>query len=421
MKRLHPLVLAIGVGLAMSLLSAASFSVEEKAQSYKDRVAGEAAYDLDETAKTKTKTTENLAPKYPLATRVEPDQKGSPALAKKRNQMIAAFQKDNDVEAKKIAGELRQDPNANANDKVTAQRILLMSVSKKDINNHMEAIPLLEEMITSNTLDNNTHFAFMSELAQRYLANQDYQDAFETANKFLNETKTEKKEILAVKGNALYRLKRENEAIAVLEKVHVIDPNDMAVTQMLARAYSDTGQLGKAAALTKLVANASGNDRVTRVNLAITYRDAKQFQEAADVIADLRKDQQLVEERDYLTAMNIYSAMKNKEADLASVVQQGLDKGVLKATANNYNILAEAYYYGGDTNKAIAAWSKGAPLAKDGTTYLNLSIVQCQEEMWAACKESAKNAIAKGGINANEAKTQMTNADKGLGQSSKAK
>jgi hypothetical protein len=43
---------------------------------------------------------------------------------------------------------------------------------------------------------------------------------------------------------------------------------------------------------------------------------------------------------------------------------------------------------------------------------LNLAIVQCQEEMWAACKESAKNAIAKGGIDANDAKRQIAIADK---------
>jgi predicted Zn-dependent protease len=420
MKRLHPLVFAISAGLAAIFLSQASFSAEKKPSSYKDRVAGEAAYDLDETASKTNKTTESLVAKYPLATRAEPDQKGNPAVAKKRNQMIAALQKNNDLEAKKFADELKDDSGSNANDKVIALRVLHMLVSKKDINNHLEAIPLLEEIIKNNMLDNNTHYALMSELAQRYLANQDYQDAFETADKFLIETKAENKVILAIKGNALFRLKREKEAIPVLEKAHSLDMNDVAITEMLARSYSNAGQPGKAAELTKMIAQTSSGDRVAQVNLAITYRDAKQYEQAADVIADLRKNQQLVEERDYLTAMNIYSAMKNKEDDMVAVVQEGLDKGVLKPSASNYNVLAESYYYSNrddGTAKAMQNWAKAAPLSKDGAVYLNLAIVQCQQEMWAACKESAKNAIAKGGINASDARSQIANADKGLGKS----
>lgn len=415
MKRMHPLVTAITASLMFCLAVNTAHGDDSKKSAYVKRFTGESSDSKGN--KLEGKEAVEAVALFPLATRKAPKQEGSKALTKQRNQMIMAYQKSKFEEAAKLADTLKLDSNANANDKGTAARIILLIITTKDKDNHKDAIPLLEEAINSDGLDNNAHYGLMSELAQRYLANQDYQDAFETSDKFLNETKVEKKEILAVKGNALYRLKREKEAISVLEKVHGTDPNDIAVTQMLARAYSDTGQSGKAVALTKLVAQASGGDRVTMVNLAITYRDAKQFEEAADVIADLRKGQQLIEERDYLTAMNVYSAMKNKEADMASVVQQGLDKGVLSATANNYNILAEAYYYGGDISKAILAWSKGAPLAKDGTTYLNLSIVQCQEEMWAACKESAKNALTKGGINANDAKTQIANADKALGKS----
>jgi len=417
MKHMHPLVLAITASLIFCQGINIAHADDSKKSAFMKRIAGE-SYDA-EGNKIEQKEQKEEAVMFPLATRVPPKQEGSKALTKQRNQMITAYQKNKFDDAKQLAATIKADPAANANDIGTAARVSLVIITTKDRNNHKDAIPELEEAVNSNGLDNNTHYSLMSELAQRYLANQDYQDALETSDKFLAETKTDKKEILAVKGNALYRLKREKDAIGVLEKVHAMDPNDQAVTQMLARAYSDSGQPAKAAELTKLIAQAAGGDRVTRVNLAITYRDAKQFEEAADVIADLRKEQQLVEERDYLTAMNIYSAMKNREADMASVVQEGLDKGVLKETASNYNILGESYYYSGEEDKAITAWSKGAPLSKDGTTYLNLAIIQCQDQVarWAACKESAKNAIAKGGINPADAKTQIAKADKELGKS----
>lgn len=419
MKRMRPSVFVVMTGICFLATAALTSAEEKKPSSYRDRLAKQAeSYDADGGKLKKSEKEE--AQQYPLATRVATSQKGSPSVVKLRDRMIIAFQKEKNDEAQIAADKLEADQGSNANDRATAIQVKLLLLSKKDNNNHAAVIPLLEDLLRLDALDNNTHYAFMSELAQRYLLNQDYEDAYETAEKFLQETKVEKIEILKVKGNALFRLKRVQEAVPVLEKVHTLDSTDVPITQMLTRAYAETGQLEKAATLTKSLSQTAGGDRASKINLAIGYRDAKQYQQAADVIAELRESKQLVEERDYLTAMNIYSAMKNKEDDMVAVVQEGLDKGALKPTASNYNVLAEAYYYssrGDGTAKAMHNWTKAAPIAKDGGIYLNLAIVQCQEEMWVACKESAKNAIAKGGINANDAKIQIAKAEKGSGKS----
>jgi tetratricopeptide (TPR) repeat protein len=418
MKRTNLLVLAISAGLVMLATNPVFSAEKEKKKSHLERLLDDGeSYDVDGKKIGKQAEVEK---KYPEATRVEPEQKGASAVVKLRNQMITAFQKDKLDEATASAEKLKQDEKANDNDRAVATRVLALCVAKKDINNHAASIPLLEEMLQLNALDNNAHYGAMSELAQRYLLNQDYEDALTLSDKFLAETKTQKKEILAVRGNSLYRLKRLPEAIVALEKIHAADPADVSSTQMLAKAYADSNQPTKAAELMKGVVQLTGKDRVSQVNLAITYFDSKQYEMAADVIAELRATNQLVEERDFQTARNVYTAMKNRENDVVAVMELGFEKGVLQGTSGNYNGLAEAYYYSSlDNNiaKAIANWKKAAPLAKDGTIYLNLAIVQCQEQLWAGCKESAKSAIAKGGINANEAKTQIANADKELGQS----
>jgi hypothetical protein len=415
MKRVYPSLLAVGVSFC--LLATSSIAVEsKKTDSYRDRLAKQAeSYNADGE---KLETQE--VQKYPQATRVPTIQAGTPGLVKLRNQMIMAFKKDEDEDAKIAADKLEMEAKANANDRATAIQLKLLLVTKKDNNNNAAAIPLLEDAIATEGLSNNDHYDMLQQLAQRYLIDQDYQNALDKADKFINETKTETKEILLVKGNSLYRLKKQKESVPVLEKAHAMDLAYAPATEMLARAYAETGQLEKAAALTKTLAQTGGNDRAAKINLAITYRDAKQYEQAADIIADLRQSKQLLEERDYLTAINIYSAMKKKENDMVEVVQEGLDKGILQPTASNYNILAEAYYYSGRddaANKAIANWQKAAPISKNGAIYLNLSIVQCQEERWADCKESAKNAIAKGGINANDAKSQINKADQELAKS----
>jgi hypothetical protein len=416
MKRGFPSVLAMGAGLCFLATTTVFAAESKKTETYKDRLAKQAeSYDVDGE---KLETQE--AQKYPLATRVPVSQSGTSGLVKLRNQMIKAFQKGEDENAKIAADKLEAETTANANDRATAIQLKLLLVTKKDNNNNAAAIPLLEDAIAAEGLSNNIHYDMLQQLAQRYLIEQDYQPALDTADKFINQTKTETKEILLVKGNSLYRLKKQKESVPVLEKAHALDMTYVPVIEMLARAYAETGQLEKAAALTKTLAQTGGNDHAAKINLAITYRDAKQYDQAADIIADLRQSKQLLEERDYLTAMNIYSAMKKKENDMVAVVQEGLDKGILQATASNYNVLAEAYYYSGRddaADKAIANWQKAAPISKNGAIYLNLAIVQCQEERWADCKESAKNAIAKGGINANDAKSQIIRADKELAKS----
>lgn len=421
MKRIQALVLAISTGLFLCVAPTSTFSAEEKKstkkeetkkKSYKDRLFDDAeSYDPEG----KRIEKEEVVQLYPLSTRVAPSQEGAPALTKLRNQMVTAFQKNKEEDARKFAELLRNDPKSNVNDRATAIKVLTLLVTKKDRDNHKDSIPLLEEGMEINGLDNNSHYAQMSELAQRFLLNQDYEDADKWAERFLQETKVEKIEILKVKGNALFRLNRFAESLSPLEKVYAADPTDLQTTQMLAKAYSDNKQPLKAAELTKQIVQATGNDRVSQVNLAITYLDAKQVEEASDVIAQLRANNQLVEERDYLTAMNVYMSMKKREGDTIAVLQAGFDAGVIKPTASRYNNLAEAYYYSdvpNGTAKAIEYWTKAAPLSKDGGIYLNLAIVQCQEEMWAACKENAKNAIAKGGIDVNDAKAQIAKADK---------
>lgn len=424
MKYIYSSIFVVATGICFMATATVTSAEEKKSGSNRDRSARQASSNNTDNKKVEKSEKEEVqkqeSKKYPLASRVAPSQKGAPSVVKLRNRMIIAFQKEKNDEAQIAADKLQADEGSNANDRATAIQVKLVLLSKKDNNNHAAAIPLLKDVLRLDALDNDNHYGMMQQLAQRYLVEQDYQNALDTANRFTSETKTETKEILSVKGNALYRLKRLQEAVPVLEKVHGLDSTDVPITQMLTRAYVETGQLEKAATLTKSLSKTSGDDRASKINLAIGYRDAKQYQQAADVIAELRQSKQLVEERDYLTAMNIYSAMKNKEDDMVAVVQEGLDKGALKPTASNYNILAEAYYYGSRSDniaRAMQNWAKAAPLSKDGAVFLNLAIIQCQEEMWAACKESAKNAIAKGGINANDAKTQIAKADKALGKS----
>ena len=366
-----------------------------------------AASDVDETKMTEKKITKTNSKKekekaaeiiqYPLATRVAPEQKGTESLMKLRNQMILAFQKEKVSDAIASADKLKADEKSNNYDKSIAIQVKKTMLSKAEPENK-EIIPLLEQLLELNSLDNNSHYNFMQELAQRYLFTQDYEDALATANKFMQETKIENEIVLTVSGNALYRLGQFPKAIANLEKVRALNPANATALQMLARAYSDAGQNAKAAEINKGISQNNGNDKESLLNLAINYRDTKELDKAGDVIDDLRKQKLMSEERDYLVAVNVYQAMKNREKDIVVLVEEGFANNALKPNAGIYNALAEAYYYSDlddNVKKAMQNWTKAAPLSKDGAVYLILPSFNVRKSCGWHVKKVLKTLLRK--------------------------
>jgi tetratricopeptide (TPR) repeat protein len=121
------------------------------------------------------------------------------------------------------------------------------------------------------------------------------------------------------------------------------------------------------------------------------------------LLEKLRASGGLTTEADYRNLYAMYiNNNKNKEG--IAVIQEGLKKGVLHEDFQTLNALAEAYYFSGQTQPAIDAYRKAAPLAPDGETYLNLARALLNEGRAAEAKQAAKQALDKGGINAADAK-----------------
>jgi len=114
------------------------------------------------------------------------------------------------------------------------------------------------------------------------------------------------------------------------------------------------------------------------------------------VLERLRTSGQMADERDYRQLYSSYANMDGKEKEVIAVINEGLEKGILKADQQTYLALAQSYYYSDQIQPAIEAWQKAAPLSKDGETYLNLAKVLWQENRIAEAKQAAKAALDKG-------------------------
>ena len=346
---------------------------------------------------------------YPDATRQEPEAKGSPKVQTKLNKLIEAYNKalDQEDEAKATAGyttartladEIIANGSANAYDKALAAQIASQAALNTD--DEAAAEGYLKQAVDANALGNNQHFQLMLQLAQLQLQKDDYTNGFATLDKYLAESKSKRPADFAFKGQYLYQADRFAECIPPLKQAieTSTNPEDKVDnwTQILMVCYQEAGQLAEAVKVAEQLAAKSPNDKRAQMNLASIYLNSEQEAKAAAVLEKLRAAGLMTEEKDYRQLYLTYANMDGKEKDVIAVINEGLQKGIVKPDYQTYLALAQAHYYSEQIPQAIEAWQKAAPLSKDGETYLNLARVLWQEGRIPEAKVAARAALDKG-------------------------
>ncbi|WP_282260078.1 tetratricopeptide repeat protein [Stenotrophomonas sp. PS02301] len=342
---------------------------------------------------------------YPNATRQEPEQKSSAKVGPKLQKMIDSYNDQKFPETRAQADEILANPAANTYDKSLAAQ--LASQAAYQLDDVASAKKYLEQALQLGGLDNNGHYQSMLMLGQLQLQDDQINEGLATLDKYLAETKSNKPEELIAKGQALYQAERYAEAIPVLQQAIAGSPEPKDNwNQLLMAAMAEAGQTGEAVKQAEALAAKNPNDKKVQLNLASMYMQADQMDQAGAVMAKLYAAGQLTDEREYKQLYSIYANSENKEKDVIAVINDGLQKNILKPDYQVYLALAQAYYYSDpqQTDKAIEAWQKAAPLSKDGETYLNLARVLHSEGRIPEAKQAAQQALAKGVKNQADAK-----------------
>ena len=115
-----------------------------------------------------------------------------------------------------------------------------------------------------------------------------------------------------------------------------------------------------------------------------------QYDKAAAVYEGLRAKGELTEEREYRNLMASYLSLDDAQAKAIEIINEGLQKNILKPDHQTYVALAQAYYFGEPQQipQAIEAYQKAAPLAPTGETYLNLSKLLANEGRLPEAKQA---------------------------------
>ena len=403
-RRQHVLAAAVAAlaGIAtLAPVAHAQESTDTSSTSIAGRRAARQAKQANE--QTAAKGAESQAEaRYPNATRKNPGAKASAKGAKRLQGLVELFNDKKDAETRTTADTIIADANASAYEKAfAAQLAAQMAIGAQDYDAALRYIGIA---VDADILDNDQHYTLLLQRAQLQIQAKDYAAALASADRFLNETKSNDPQALATKGNALYRLERYAEAADALRPAVAAHPDRGDLQQLLADSLARSGKGDEALRIAEQAAGGNPGDKQAQFNLAQNYIQSKQNAKAIEVLERMRKAGQLTEDTDYRQLFTLYANMEGKEQQTIDAINEGVSKGVLKPDYNVYVALAQSYYFSEQVEKAIENYTKAGPLGKDGSAYLNLANLLRNEQRIPEAKAAAQKALDKGLKNPEAAK-----------------
>ena len=137
-------------------------------------------------------------------------------------------------------------------------------------------------------------------------------------------------------------------------------------------------------------------------NALVIYTQANQSDKAIALLDREQKQGMITAEDDYVSSAKFYASIAQNEAKPeialkgAQLLQQGFDKGVVKASAENYKLLGDSYMVAQKEDQALVAYGKASPLSANGDLdYMRAEILGSQTE-WTQARSVLQKGIARG-------------------------
>lgn len=261
------------------------------------------------------------------------------------------------------------------------------------------AIDFNRRAVELDALDNRSQFNLLYQQAQLTLMEERYEDSLAAINQWLQLSGQETGEALALKGNALYRLERYDEAIPVLDRaIQVSDKPQGQWYQLLIASYTDAGRTAEAATMIEgMMAKDPGNKGLAQ-QAANLYLDLDQHEKATAVLRGAY-DRGLLTTQDDLRGLWQLYAFIGQPDQAKAIIDDGIARGVVNADSSVWKSLGDAYANAEKWPDAVAAYNKAAPGAPDGELdFLRGQLMIQETGQVAEGKAAMEQAIRRGGL-----------------------
>jgi tetratricopeptide (TPR) repeat protein len=105
---------------------------------------------------------------------------------------------------------------------------------------------------------------------------------------------------------------------------------------------------------------------------------------------------------------------KGNAVKAAGVLKEGMSKGVVQPSYDNYKLLGDASYVAENNSEAIDAYRKAMPMAKDGEAAVRAGQLLLSENKFSEAKSLIQQGIDKGVQKKGTAYMLLAEAERGL-------
>ena len=360
-KIARPTLLALALALALPMAvptAAAQAGHGDSQKSESPRARRDAARKEGK----RGRAAEEVPAQYPAATREEPDATPSRKGMKRLQELVELYEAGDSAATVAVALELASDADANAYEKAFAYQIA--GTAAPGAGDEAAAAEYFSKAIAANGLSNNDHYTSMLNLAVIQYGLEQYPEALQTLDRFLAETKSDKREALDLRGGVLMGMERYAEAAGIYAARLAADPDD----------------------------------KVARMNAVSAYQQAEQDDKALALLADAHARGQLSDAIEY-RALYVNYLNVERDKDALAVIEEGLAKGIVKEDADLariFMILGQNAYFAEDEATALKMYERAAPMSDNGEAALNLAKLHAESGNKAAAKAAAELALSKG-------------------------
>ncbi len=187
--------------------------------------------------------------------------------------------------------------------------------------------------------------------------------ALETIMKALRATSSPKEGWLALAAGLNIELKQYVPAIRLLTQLTATYPKKKKYWKQLSALYL----------------NVSKDDRAL-ATLDLAYK-----------LDFLEKEQEIL----HLASLLLYQGLPFK---CARLIERSMQLKKVKPTHKNYESLGDCWMRAYEMDKALQAYEKSAPFAKDGKLFAKVGRIYMSRQDWPAVVDNLKNALNKGGV-----------------------
>ncbi len=260
------------------------------------------------------------------------------------------------------------------------------------------AISYWNRAIELDALPNNDHYQLMYQVAQLQLSEEQYEDSLRMLERWTNETRSSNPDAMALHGNLLYRMERYSEAIQVLDRaIAASDSPPVTLFELkMASYYEQDDYAGAARTLQELIQR-EPNEVKHQINLAQTYIQMDQNDEALAVLATARERKLLTEASHWRQLYQLLSYADQPE-QAAQVIRDGIQDGFLEADATTLRALGDNFYLAEKLDEAIEAYQRASAASTDGNASQQLAHVLIERERHREARDALQAAFEKGGL-----------------------